>query len=220
MRSLSLFLAALVLAATPAAAQFRAQTPEQGGLGFTVDAEFAQLSGGGGGRDRQSVGDSIGSGFGLAALGFYQPAAIPARVGLGGSYTRFSTAGSGDALNKLSLYAAGAWQIADPNTSVVPYLGGRIGYVHLNDDEFFCVNTAVVTCPEEDLRQGRTWSGLELGAVVGVDLPISEMVNFDVAGTFSWLTVGDVTAGGETIPSTSTNFSTFGLRAGVTVFPR
>jgi hypothetical protein len=46
------------------------------------------------------------------------------------------------------------------------------------------------------------------------------MVNFDVAGTFSWLTVGDVTAGGETIPSTSTNFSTFGLRAGVTVFPR
>jgi len=215
MRSFSLLVAALALGAAPAQAQFREQTPEQGGLGFTLDAAFAQLSGGGNGM----VGDSVGSGFGLAALGFYQPTQYPIRLGLGGSYTRFSTTGPGDAFNKVSLYGAGAWRIADPNTSIVPYIGGNIGYVHLDDDEFFCVNTDVTTCPTEDLRRGRTWSGLELGAFVGVDLPMSETLNFDVAGSFSWLALGDVAAGGETIPSTSTNVSTFGLRAGITVFP-
>lgn len=216
MRSFSLCLVALALVVAPARAQFREQSPEQGGLGFTVDAAFVQLSGGGNGM----VGDSVGSGLGLAALGFYQPIEYPVRVGLGGSYTRFSTRGPGDAFNKVSVYAGGVWRISDPNTSVVPYIGGNVGYVHLADDEFFCVNTDVTTCPAQDLRRGRTWSGLELGAVVGVDLPMSETLNFDVAGSFSWLALGDVTAGGEAIPSSSTNVSTFGLRAGITVFPR
>lgn len=215
MRSFSLFLVAFALVVTPARAQFREQPPEQGGLGITVDATFAQLSGGG----AVMVGDSVGSGFGLAAFGFYQPTQYPIRLGLGSSYTRFSTTGPGDAFNKVSVYAAGAWRIADPNTSVVPYIGGNIGYVHLDDDEFYCVNTDVTTCPADDLRRGRTWSGLELGAVVGVDLPMSETLNFDVAGSFSWLALGDVTAGGESIPSSSTSVSTFGLRAGVTLFP-
>ncbi len=67
---------------------------------------------------------------------------------------------------------------------------------------------------------GREWSGLELGAVVGVDIPMTETLNINVGGTFSWITLGDLTAGEQSIDGTSTNVSTVGLRAGVTVFPR
>lgn len=215
MRVASLLIAAVVLIAAPADAQFREQAQEASGLGATVDLTFNQLSGGGDG----SVGDSIGFGVGLAAFAFYQPNRFPARLGIGGSYTRFTTDGPGDAFNKLSLFAGGTWRIVDPNTTVIPYVGGRLGYVTVDDDEFFCLEQRAPTCPEEELVRGREWSGLEVGAVVGVDLPLSESVNVDVSGTFSWLALGDLTAEGETIDETSTNLSTFGLQAGLTILP-
>lgn len=213
MRSFCLVLLAVVVSAAPASAQFREQAPEKSGLGFTADATFAQMSG--------TIGDSIGTGLGAAVQAFYDLPDHPARLGIGGSYTRFSTDGPGDALNKFSIFARASVHIEDPNTSVVPYAQGTVGYTTTDDDEFFCTDRdAADPCPADDLRVGREWSGFELGAVVGVDIPMTETLNIDVAGTFSWAALGDVTAGGVEIAGTSTNISTFGLRAGVTVFPR
>lgn len=213
MRSLSLFLAAVALAAAPADAQFRQQAPEKDGLGLTADLLFAQMGG--------SIGDSIGVGLGAAVGGFFQFSEVPARLGAGASYTRFSADDLGGSHKKLSLYATGSWHISDPGTAVIPYLQGRVGYVRLDDDAPTCA-----AFPDEEppgcatTLAGREWSGLELGAMVGVDIPMSETLNINVGGTFSWLGLGDLTAGGQSIDGTSTNVSTVGLRAGVTVFPR
>lgn len=213
MRSTCLLLLAVAASASPAFAQFREQAREKSGFGFTADATFAQMSG--------TIGDSIGTGLGAALQAFYDLPDQPGRLGAGASYTRFATDGPGDALNKISLFARGSWHIADPNTSVVPYVQGTVGYTMLDDDEFFCTDLdAPDPCPTESRRRGREWSGFELGAVVGVDIPMTETLNIDVAGTFSWASLGDVSAGGLEIAGTSTNISTFGLRAGVTVFPR
>lgn len=213
MRSLSLFLAAFALAATPADAQFRQQAPAKEGLGFTADLLFAHMGG--------TIGDSIGIGFGAAAAGFFQFSELPARLGAGASYTRFSADEVGGSHRKLSLYATGSWHISDPNTAVIPYLQGQVGYVRLEDDATTCAAypTEPPDCTTAPLA-GREWSGIELGAVVGVDIPMTETLNINVGGTFSWITLGDLTAGGQSIDGTSTNVSTVGLRAGVIVFPR
>jgi len=213
MRSLTLILTAVLAAAAPAEAQFRQQAPEQAGFGLTADLKFELMGG--------AIGDSLGAGFGASATGFWEFSAVPARLGAGGAYTRFSTDGPGDAHNKLSLFAMGSWHFADPNTSVVPYIQGRVGWVRLDDDELTCAGYPDFEPPDCDATlRGREWSGLELGAVAGVDIPMTETLNIDVGGTFTWSVLGDLTAGGQEIPETSTNVSTFGIRAGVTVFPR
>jgi hypothetical protein len=208
MRILAIAVIALLAGTSPGLAQFRQQAPEQGGFGFTADLVFAQMGG--------SVGDSVGAGFGVAGSLFVQPAGTPVRLGVGGSFTRFSTVGPGDALNKVSVYAVGAWRIADPETSVVPYIQGTVGYTRLSDDEL--CNELI--CGTGTTLRGQVRSGLELGANVGVDIPLTETLNVDIAGTFSWLSLGDLEVAGRSFGDTSTTASTFGLRAGVTVYPR
>ncbi|MDH3297664.1 MAG: hypothetical protein OEM96_05240 [Gemmatimonadota bacterium] len=208
MRIMALAVIATVAGANPGFAQFRQQTAEKTGFGFTADILFAQVGG--------SVGDSVGSGFGAAGGLFFQPAGTPARLGVGGSYTRFSTDGPGDALNKTSIYAQAAWQIVDRETSVIPYVQGTVGYTRLSDDEF----CSELICGAGTTLRGRVRSGFELGANVGVDVPLSEAVNIDVAGSFSWLRLGDLEVAGQKFGDTSTHASTFGIRAGITVFPR
>lgn len=213
MRSLTPFLVALAVGAAPAEAQFRQQAAEKGGLGLRADLLFAQMGG--------TIGDSIGTGFGLSGAAFYQFRQVPARLGAGASYTRFATDLPGGAHRKLSMFALGSWHITDPNTSVVPYVEGRIGWTRLDDDAPTCAAYPAEEPPScGSTLTGREWSGLELGAVAGVDIPMTETLNIDVGGTFSWLALGDLTAGGQTIDGTSTNVSTFGFRAGVTIFPR
>lgn len=210
MRRFSLILIAIGLTAGPLQAQFREQAPEATGLGFTADLTFEQMGGG-------MLGDSIGAGFGGALFGFYQIPDVPIRAGVGGSYTRFSTEGDGDALTKLSFYLASSVLIADPFSSVVPYIQGKVGFSSLDDDELYCTDRDALTCDPADLVRGRERSGLELGAAVGVDIPVSDKLKIDVSGTFTWLDLGDVTAGGVSRSGTSTNVSTFGLRGGVTL---
>lgn len=213
MRSLTPFLVALAVSAAPAEAQFRQQAPEKAGLGLTADLLFAQMGG--------TIGDSIGTGFGLLGAGFYQFSQLPARLGVGASYTRFSTEGPGGAHTKLSMFGLASWHISDPSTAVIPYIQGQIGWARLDDDAVTCAGYPVEEPPMcSTTLTGRRWSGLELGAAAGVDIPMTETLNIDVAGTFSWLALGDLTAGGQTIDGTSTNVSTFGFRAGVTIFPR
>lgn len=208
MRIVVLFVIALMAGSNSLLAQFRQQAPEKAGFGMTANLIFAQMGG--------SVSDSVGSGFGAAGSAFFQPAGTPARLGGGVSFTRFSTDGPGDALNKFSIYALAAWQIAEAGTSVIPYLQGTIGYTRLSDDEL-CSES---DCGAGTTLRGRVRTGIELGANVGVDIPLTETLNFDVAGTFSWLSLGDLEAGGQTIEGVSANGSTFGLRAGITVFPK
>ena len=216
MRALSLFLAALALGVGPLQAQFRQQAQDPAGLGLRGDLTFVQLSG--------SVGDSVGTGLGLSADAFYEFPQYPVRTGIGGSYTRFSTEGDLGTHSKFSVHAFGSWHIADPNTAVVPYIQGNIGYAWLSDDGVTC-EAYPLESPDDAggctaALNGREWSGPELGAAVGVDLPLGEALNIDVAGTFSWIALGDLTAGGRGVPNTSTNSSAFGLRGGFTYFPR
>lgn len=207
-RNVALALIALLASTTIGLAQFHQQTPEKAGFGVTADLIFAQMGGG--------VSDSVGSGLGAAGSAFFQPAGTPVRLGAGASYTRFTTEGSGDSLNRVSIYALAAWQIADPLTSVIPYMQGTVGYTRLSDDEL----CSELICGTGTTLRGKVRTGIELGVIVGVDIPMTENLNIDVAGTFSWLGLGDLVAGGETIDGASENGSTFGLRAGLTVFPR
>lgn len=207
MRVLALSMIAVFAAATPASAQFRQQAEESSGLGFTADLVFSQIGG--------TIGDSIGTGLGAAGAVFVQPAGTPARIGVGGSFTRFSGVGGRESTRKVSVFGLAALQISDNETEVVPYLMGRVGYARLSDDGLCSEDI----CGVGTMLVGQVRSGLELGAVVGVDIPLTETVNIDVAGTFSWLGLGDLKASGQTIAETSTNASTFGLQAGFTVFP-
>ncbi len=208
MRILALGVISLFVGTSPALAQFRQQTPEKAGFGVTADLVFAQMGG--------SIGDSLGTGIGAAGAVFIQPAGTPARLGVGASFTRFSTEGPGDALNKFSVYALAGWQIVDPETSVIPYLQGTIGYTRLSDDEL-CDE---FICGQGTQLRGRVRTGIQIGANVGVDIPLTETLNVDVVGTFSWLGLGDLRVAGQTFDETSADGSTFGLRAGFTVFPR
>lgn len=207
MRVLTLSMIAVLAIAGPASAQFRQQAEEGSGLGITANLVFSQIGG--------TIGDSIGTGLGAAAAVFVQPAGTPARIGVGGSFIRFSGIGTHESTRKVSVYAQAGLQIKDNETSVVPYITGSIGYTRLSDDGM----CSEAICGTGTMLTGQVRSGLELGAVVGVDIPLTETVNVDVAGTFSWLGLGDLEASGQTISETSTNASTFGLRAGFTVFP-
>lgn len=207
MRVLTLSLIAVFAVSAPASAQFRQQEQESSGFGFTANLVFSQMGG--------TIGDSIGTGFGAAGALFIQPAGSPARLGVGGSFTRFSGVGDRESTNKVSVYALAGLQIEDDETSVIPYILGSVGYVRLSDDDV----CSEAVCGIGTTLMGQVRSGLEVGAVVGVDIPLTETVNIDVAGTFSWLKLGDLEAGGQSISNTSTNASTFGLRAGFTVFP-
>ena len=208
MRVLTLSMIAVFAVVAPASAQFRQQAEQSSGLGFTADLVFSQMSG--------AIGDSVGTGLGAAGAVFIQPAGPPSRIGVGGSFTRFSGIGARESMKKVSVYAQAGLQIEDNETSVIPYIMGSVGYTRLSNDDV----CSEFVCGTGTTLMGEVRSGLELGAVVGVDIPLTETVNVDVAGTFSWLSLGDLEAGGQTISDTSTNASTFGLRAGFTVFPR
>ena len=208
MRTMALSVIAVLAATNSGLAQFRQQTPEKGGFGVTADLIFAQMGG--------SVSDSVGSGLGAGASLFLEPAGTPARLGAGVSYTRFSLEGPGGSLNKFSVYALVGLRMIDPQTSVIPYIQGTVGYTRLSDDEL-CDE---FVCGIGTTLRGRVRTGIELGTNVGVDIPVTETINVDVAGSFSWMSLGDLEAGGQTIEGASLNGSTFGIRAGITIYPR
>lgn len=216
-RRIALLAAALV--ASPAAASAQrfpgSDEPLRSGPGVEVAAGYGILAG--------EVGDSVGGGLQIEATGFWQPGDLPARFGAGAEYSWFGFDRADGTLGKLSLFATGALLIPSAGTSMVPYVQARVGWTRLSDDQG-CgppYEQAEALCgagPGELTPGTRVRSGIEIGAAVGVDIPVTSRISLDVGGTFTWLGVGDFDFEGTTLPDTDAAGSAFGLRAGAIYF--
>ena len=196
-------LAATFLVANPGAADAQGRLDPRRAARSLIDASVGYALVGG------DLGDSLKAGPMIEASYQYQLENVPLRLGAGIGYSRHGLqdpAGgepvSGSA-NKVSLMALGTLLLFSDETEMIPYVQARVGYTRM-----FWNSNGV------DSKR----SGLELGALVGVDLPISENVSIDVSGLFAWVNGGNATVGGFTLPDTSLSGSLFSLRAGAFFF--
>jgi hypothetical protein len=206
----------LLVPARASAQQFPgSEEPLRSGFGLEAAAGYRILAG--------EVGDSIGGGLEIEGMAFWQPRDLPARFGVGAEYAWFDFDRADGSMGKLSLFGTATLLIRSNDTSMLPYVQGRIGWTRLSDDQG-CgppYEQAGALCgagPGEVTPGTRTRSGIEIGAVVGVDIPVGERLSLDVGGTFNWLAVGDFDFEGTTLPDTDAAGSAFGLRAGATYF--
>jgi hypothetical protein len=141
------------------------------------------------------IGDSTSGGFRLGGNVTYDFGDTPVQAGIGGSYTWFGFEvpdGSPEAesydgsLGKLSLFGQGTWKFLDIESSMVPYVTGRVGWTRLSDD----VGCRGPRC-EWEVIGTRTRSGFEIGAKIGVRIPVSRILMLEVGGSFDWVSVGD-----------------------------
>ena len=154
-----------------------------------------------------AVGDSLKAGPGLEASYQYQFGSVPIRIGGGVGYSRHGLEEPADgspvplsgSSNKWSAFALGTVLLFGNDTDMIPYIQARAGYTKF-----------VTNVDETNINQG----GLELGALVGVDLPVAESISIDVSGLFAWINSGDATINDVTIPDSSASGSLFSLRAG------
>jgi hypothetical protein len=179
-----------------------------------------------------AVGDSTTGGFRLGAKALYDFGETPVQAGVGGSYTWFGFDSFEDVpgavsydgpLGKLSLYGFGTWKFVDLESSMVPYVSGRIGWTRLSDD----VGCRRPSCGREVVGS-RIRSGIELGAEIGVELPVSRSAVVEIGGSFDWLSVGDYriegtwaddgTSVSDTLDDTAASGTVFSLFAGVLFF--
>ena len=153
------------------------------------------------------VGDSLKAGPGLEASYQYQFGNVPVRIGGGVGYSRHGLEEPADgeplpvsgSSNKWSAFALGSLLLFGNDTDMLPYVQARVGYTK------FVTSSEGVT---------RNQGGLELGALVGVDLPVSENISIDVSGLFAWINSGNATVEGVSIPDTASTGSLFSIRAG------
>lgn len=191
------------------------QEPLRSGVGLEVAAGYGILAG--------EVGDSVGGGLQFEGVAFYQPRTLPARFGAGAEYSRFGFDRADGSLGKLSLFGTATLLIRSVETEMIPYVQLRVGWARLSDDQG-CgppYEQAEELCgagPGEITPGTRVRSGIEVGAAVGVDIPVGERISLDFGGTFAWLGVGDFDFEGETLPDTDAAGSAFGLRAGAVYF--
>lgn len=145
------------------------------------------------------VGDSLSGGPGVELAGLYQFGNVPLRLGAGGGYSRHSIEDIDASANRYDAFAIVELLIFSDETEMIPYLQARGGWMQLSND-YQDVNTTI--------------SGIELGAVVGVDIPISEVFSIDVSGQFGWFSGGDLVIDGRSNPGSSRSGTLFALRAG------
>jgi opacity protein-like surface antigen len=165
------------------------------GLALGVNGGYSLLGG--------AIGDSTSGGFRLGGVVIYDLKDTPVQAGIGGSYTWFSfdvADGLPNAdlydgsLGKLSLYGLGTWKFLDIESSMVPYVTGRAGWTRFTDD-VGCRRPACV----REVTGSRTRSGFEIGAEVGVQIPVSRAVVLNIGGSFDWLSVGDYQIEGTSV---------------------
>ena len=221
-------LAALSVLAT--AGQVQAQRFP--GSGDTSPSGFALGLNGGYSLLGGAVGDSTTGGFRLGAKAIYDFDETPVQVGVGGYYTWFgfdSIDGATGAvpydgpLGKLSLFGLGTWKFMDIESSMIPYVTARLGWTRLSDD----VGCRLPACGREVIGS-RTRSGIELGADIGVQWPVSRSFIVDIGGSFSWMNVGDYRIDGtwaddgtsvsDTLDDTGETGTEFSLFAGILFF--
>lgn len=194
------------------------------GLGLGLNGGYSLLGG--------AVGDSTTGGFRLGAKAIYDFDEAPVQVGVGAYYTWIgfdSTDGTPGAvpydgpLGKLSLFGLGTWKFVDIESNMIPFVTARIGWTRLSDD----VGCRLPACGREVIGS-RTRSGLEIGADIGVQLPVSRSLVVDIGGSFSWMNVGDFQIDGtwaddgrsvsDTLDDTGESGTAFSLFAGVLFF--
>lgn len=149
------------------------------------------------------LGDSISGGFGGEVGAQYQLREAPLRLGLGGGYANLSYSELDGTADKWSFYGLASYLIYSNESEMIPYVQARVGWTRLSDD----LDGA-----------GRSRAGLEIGALVGVDIPVGEKISLEAVGAFSWITTGEASIRGVNVPGSSQAGSSFGLRAGALFF--
>jgi hypothetical protein len=164
---------------------------------FMIDANigYAFISG--------SVGDSIDGGPAVEATALYQIESVPLRVGGGAGYSRHGIQNKDGSANRFDVFALMDVLLFSEDTEMIPYLQGRVGWMQLSDS-VDGISTKI--------------SGLEIAALVGVDMPVAERISIDVSGMFGWFTGGDLSIDGVSSPGTSKSGSLFAIRAGAFFF--
>lgn len=169
------------------------------------------------------VGDSVGGGLQVEGMATFRPEGTSIRFGAGGGYSWFEFDRGEGTLGKLSLFSVATLLIPSLDTKMVPYVQARIGWTRLSDDqgcgppyeqrEEYCG-----VGPDDFAPGDRVRSGLELGAAVGVEIPVAERISLDVQGSFSWLELGDMDFEGTSLPVTDASGSAFAMRGGAIYF--
>ncbi len=180
---------------TDAAAQGRFDPRREARFMLDANLSYTLLTG--------DVGDSLAGGPGIELAALYQLDQVPLRLGGGAGYSRHQIQEEDGSANRYSVFAVGELLLFSDETQMIPYIQGRAGWMQLSNS-LDGVSTKV--------------SGLELGVLVGIDMPVAERISIDVSGQFSWFTGGDLNIDGVSVPGTSRSGSIFALRAGAFFF--
>ena len=164
---------------------------------FMIDANLAYTLIAG------EVGDSLSGGPGVEVAALYQLADIPLRIGGGAGYSRHGIQDVDASANRYEVFAVADLLLFSDETEMIPYLQGRAGWMQLSNS-LDGVSTKI--------------SGLELAALVGVDMPVAESISIDVSGQFGWFSGGDLNVNGASYPGTSRSGTIFSIRAGAFFF--
>jgi hypothetical protein len=149
------------------------------------------------------VGDSLDGGLGAELAGMYQLASVPVRLGAGAGYSRHNIQDIDASANRFDAFGLVEVLLFSNETEMIPYLQARAGWMQISH-EFEGVSTSI--------------SGLELGGLVGVDMPVADNISIDVSGQFGWFSGGDIEIDGASDPGTSRSGTLFALRAGAFFF--
>jgi hypothetical protein len=197
------FGAVLLLIGLPRAGTAQGQFDPRREARFMVDANLAYV------LITGDIGDSLKGGPGIEVSGLYQLGTIPLRIGGGAAYSYHGLEEPSDgesvdgSASKLSIFGAAGLLLFSDDTEMVPYIQARVGWTQLSSDS-----------RGFNVKQ----SGFEIGALVGVDLPVAEWISIDVSGQFGWVTAGDASGDTVTVSGTSRSGSVFAIRAGAFFF--
>jgi hypothetical protein len=148
------------------------------------------------------VGDALDGGPGVEAVAMYQLAEVPLRVGAGAGYSRHGIQDIDASANRYDVVAVLDLLLFSEETEMIPYVQARAGWMRISSD-VEGVSTTV--------------SGLELGGLVGVDMPVTPSISVDVSGLFGWFSGSDVQIDGVS-DGISRSGSLFAIRAGAFFF--
>ena len=193
----SAFAFVLFLLGVPGEAEAQGRFDPRRQARFMVDANLAYtlITG--------EIGDSLNGGPGVEAAVLYQIATVPLRLGAGGGDSRHGLQDADGSANRYEIFAVADLLLFSDETQMLPYIQGRVGWMQVSSS----------------LNDGSTRiSGLELAALVGVDMPVAEKISIDVSGQFGWFTGGDLELDGVSVPGTSRTGSLFSIRAGAFFF--